>query len=81
MFQALEPFIKEVGMDEPNKDMATAVSNFFSSHKKYQHTEPLKDVGIPGMTVEEFWEDGDKDYNEFEYGKPLVTKQTYAKLL
>jgi hypothetical protein len=54
MFQALEPFIKEVGMDEPNKDMATAVLNFFRSHKKYQHKEPLKDVGIPGMTVEEF---------------------------
>jgi hypothetical protein len=36
MFQALEPFRKEVVVDEPSKDMATAVSNFFSSHKKYQ---------------------------------------------
>jgi hypothetical protein len=26
---------------------------------------------IPSMTVEEFWEDGDKDYNKFKYGKPL----------
>jgi hypothetical protein len=33
------------------------------------------------MTVEEFWKDGDKDYNEFEYGKPLFTKQAHAKLL
>jgi hypothetical protein len=33
------------------------------------------------MTVEEFWEDGDKDSNEFEYEKPLVTKQAHAKLL
>jgi hypothetical protein len=41
----------------------------------------LKDLGIPGMTVEKFWEGGDKDYNEFEYGKPLVTKQVHAKLL
>jgi hypothetical protein len=41
----------------------------------------LKDLGIPGMTVEEFWEDGNKDYNEFEYGKPLVTEQAHAKLL
>jgi hypothetical protein len=32
------------------------------------------------MTVEEFWEYGDKYYNEFEYGKPLVTKQAHAKL-
>jgi hypothetical protein len=41
----------------------------------------LKDLGIPGMTVEEFWEDGDKDYNEFEYGKPLVIKQVHAILM
>jgi hypothetical protein len=81
MFQALEPFRKEVMVDEPSKDMVTAVSNFFSSHKKYQHKEQLKDVDIPSMTVEEFWEDCDKDYNEFEYEKQLVTKQTYAKLL
>jgi hypothetical protein len=33
------------------------------------------------MIIEEFWEDGDKDYNEFEYGKLLVTKQDHAKLL
>jgi hypothetical protein len=41
----------------------------------------LKDLGIAGMTVEEFWEDGDKVYNEFDYGKLLVTKQSHAKLL
>jgi hypothetical protein len=81
MFKALEPFKKEIMVDEPNKDNATAVLKFFSSHKKYQHWEPLKDLGIPSMTVEEFWEDGDKDYNEFEYGKPLVTKHVHAKLM
>jgi hypothetical protein len=74
MFKALEPFRKEVVVDEPSMDNATAVLKFFSCHKKYQHQEPLKDLGIPGMTIEEFWEDGDKDHNEFEYGKPLVTK-------
>jgi hypothetical protein len=41
----------------------------------------LKDLGIPSMSIEEFWEDSDKDYNEFEYGKLLVTKQAHAKLL
>jgi hypothetical protein len=41
----------------------------------------LKDLGIPGITIEEFWENGDKDYNEFEYRKPLVTKQVHAKLM
>jgi hypothetical protein len=41
----------------------------------------LNDLGIPGMIVEEFWEDGDKDYNEFEYEKPLFTKQVHANLM
>jgi hypothetical protein len=74
MFQDLEPFRKEVVVDEPSKDYATALSKFFSCYQKYQHKEPLKDLGISCMTIEEFWEDGDKDYNEFEYGKPLVKK-------
>jgi hypothetical protein len=54
MFKALEPFRKEVVVDEPSKDNATAVLKFFSCHKKYQHQEPLKDLGISCMTVEEF---------------------------
>jgi hypothetical protein len=41
-------------VDEPSKDMATVVSKFFSCHIKYQHREPLKDLGIHGTTVEEF---------------------------
>jgi hypothetical protein len=81
LFQALEPIRKEEVVDEPSKDMATAMSKMFSCHKKYQHQESLKDLGIPGMTVEEFWEDGDKDHNEFEHGKPLVTKQVHAKFM
>jgi hypothetical protein len=81
MFKALEPFRKEVVVDEPIKDHGTAVSKNFSCHKKYRHREPLKDLGIPGMTIEEFWKDGDKYYNEFEYGKPLVTKQAHANLM
>jgi hypothetical protein len=81
MFQALEPFRKKVVVDEPSKDDATTVSKLFSCYKIYQHIEPLKDLGLSGMTVEEFWEDSDKYYNEFEYAKPLVTKQAHAKLL
>jgi hypothetical protein len=41
----------------------------------------LENLGILGMTVEEFWEDGDKDYTLFEYEKPHVTKQAHTKLL
>jgi hypothetical protein len=54
IFQALEPFRKEVVVHEPNKNSATAVSKNFSCYEKYQYKEPLKDLGIPGMTVEEF---------------------------
>jgi hypothetical protein len=72
MFKALEPFRKEVVVDEPSNDNATAVLKIFSCHKKYQHREPLKDLVIPGMAIEEFWEDGDKGHNEFEYGKCLL---------
>jgi hypothetical protein len=81
MFKSLEPFRKEVVVDEPSKDNATIVLNFFSCDKKYQHQQPFKDLDIPGMTVEEFWKDGDKDYNEFEYEKPLVTKQVHTNLM
>jgi hypothetical protein len=34
MFQALEPFRKEVVVDGPNKDYSTVVKNFFSCYKK-----------------------------------------------
>jgi hypothetical protein len=37
MFTALEPFRKEVVVDEPSKDNTITVLNFFSCHKKYQH--------------------------------------------
>jgi hypothetical protein len=33
MFKALEPFRKEVAVDEPNKDTVTVVSKFFNCHK------------------------------------------------
>jgi hypothetical protein len=80
IFKALEPFRKDVVVDEPSKDSATAVKKFFSCYKKYQHKEPLKDLGILGMAVDEFWQDGDKDYTLFEYGKPLLIKQAHTKL-
>jgi hypothetical protein len=72
MFLALEPFRKEVVVDEPSKYSTTAMSKIFSCYKKYQHKESVNDLGIPGMTVEEFWEDSDKDYNEFEYENHLL---------
>jgi hypothetical protein len=32
------------------------------------------------MTIKEFWQYDNKDYTEFEYGKPVVPKQIYVKL-
>jgi hypothetical protein len=40
----------------------------------------LEDLALVGMIVEEFWQHGDKDIWEFEYGKPLVPKYVHLKL-
>jgi hypothetical protein len=80
MFQSLEPFNKDIVVDEPSKDSTTIMKKFFGYLQKYQHKEPLNDLGVLGTTVEEFWENSDKDYNEFEYGKLLVIKQAHTKL-
>jgi hypothetical protein len=42
--------------------------------------EPLKDLGIPSMAVKDFCENSEKDYNEFEYENPLVTKTCPCKI-
>jgi hypothetical protein len=39
----------------------------------------LEDLAGPGMTVKEFWQQVDKDYTEFEYGKLLVPRQVHVK--
>jgi hypothetical protein len=74
MFQALEPFSKDVVLDEPSKDSTTVLKNFFGCLQKYQHKEPLNNLVVSGITVEEFWEDSGKDYKEFEYWKAACYK-------
>jgi hypothetical protein len=37
-------------------------------------------LGVPGMTVKEFWQHGNKDYTKFEDGKMTVPKQVHVKL-
>jgi hypothetical protein len=39
-----------------------------------------KDLALPGMAVNEFWQNDDKDYAEFEYENSLVPKQVHVKL-
>jgi hypothetical protein len=36
-------------------------------------------LAIEGMAVDEFRQHDDKDYREFEYGKPLVPKYVHLK--
>jgi hypothetical protein len=66
-------------MDEPSIDPKAVVDNFFGSLKNYKHKKPLEDLAVPSMNVKEFWQHGDKDYMEFEYGKPLVPKLVHLK--
>jgi hypothetical protein len=56
------------------------VEKFYDGLKNYKTKKPLEDLTLEGMTVEEFWQYGDKDYREFEYGKSLVLKHVYLKL-
>jgi hypothetical protein len=53
---------KDAEGDEPSIDILTVVRKFVGVLEKYQHKEPLEDLSTPGMTVEEFWQDGDKYY-------------------
>jgi hypothetical protein len=55
------------------------VEKFYDSLKNYKTKKPLEDLAVEGMTVEEFWQHGDKDYREFEYEKPLVPKHVHLK--
>jgi hypothetical protein len=68
-------------VDEPSKDPKTVVERFYDVLKKYKIKKPLEDLALEGMIVEEFWQHGDKDYREFEYGKLLVPKHVHLKLL
>jgi hypothetical protein len=68
-------------VDEPSKDPKNAVERFYDVLKKYKIKKSLEDLDLEGMTVEEFWQHGDKDYKEFEYGKSLVPKHVHLKLL
>jgi hypothetical protein len=40
----------------------------------------LENLALVGMSVKEFWQHGDKDIWEFEYGRPLVPKHVHRKL-
>jgi hypothetical protein len=74
------PKKKDAIMDESSKDPRIVVEKFYDGLNNYKTKKPLEDLALEGMTVEEFWQHGEKDYREFEYGKPLVPKHVHLKL-
>jgi hypothetical protein len=68
-------------VDQNNKDPKTVVERYYDDLENYKTKKPLEDLATEGMTVEEFWQQGDKDYRNFEYGKPLVPKHVHLKFL
>jgi hypothetical protein len=67
-------------VDKPSKDPKTILDKFYDGHKNYKTKKPLEDLALVGMTVEEFWQYGNRDIWEFEYGKLLVPKLVHLKL-
>jgi hypothetical protein len=67
-------------VDEPSKEPKTVLDKFYDGLKNYKTKKPLEDLAVVGMTVEEFWQHGDKDIWEFEYGNPLVPNHVHLKL-
>jgi hypothetical protein len=68
-------------VDEPNKDRKTVVEKYYNCLTNYKIKKRLEDLAVEGMTVQEFLQHGNKDYREFEYGKPLVPKDVHLKFL
>jgi hypothetical protein len=71
---------QDATVDETNKDPKTVLDKFYDGLKNYKTKKSLEDLALVGMSVEEFWQHGDKDIWEFEYGKPLVPKYVNLKL-
>jgi hypothetical protein len=68
-------------VDEPSKYPKTIVGKFYDGLKNYKTKKKLEGLALEGMTVEEFWQHGNKDYREFEHGKSLILKYVHLKLL
>jgi hypothetical protein len=67
-------------LDEPRKYPRMVVERFYDGLNNYKTKKPVEDLALEGMTAEEFWQHGNKDYWEFEYGMPLVPKYVHLKL-
>jgi hypothetical protein len=66
-------------MDETSKDPKTVFDKFYDGLKNYKTKKSLEDLALVGMSLKEFWQYGDKDIWEFEYGKPLIPNTCPSK--
>jgi hypothetical protein len=62
----LAPKKQDAIVDGPNTDPKDVVEKFFGGLKNYKHKKQLEDLVVPGMTVKEFLQHGNKGYMEFE---------------
>jgi hypothetical protein len=71
---------QDATVNKTSKDPKTVLDKFYDGLKNYKTKKSLEDLALVGMSVEEFWQHGDKDIREFEYGKPIVPKYVHLKL-
>jgi hypothetical protein len=66
-------------VDKPSTNSKTIVKKFYGTLNTYKIEKSLGDLVVLVMTVKEFWQHGDKDYMEFEFGNLLVPKHVHLK--
>jgi hypothetical protein len=62
----MTPKKQDAIVDEPNTDLKDIVEKFYGGLKNYKHKKLLEDLAVPGMTVKEFLQHGNKGYMELE---------------
>jgi hypothetical protein len=67
-------------VDKTNKDAKIVLDKFYYGLKNYKTKKLLEDLALVGRSVEEFWQHGNNDIQEFEYGKLLILKHVHLKL-
>jgi hypothetical protein len=48
-------------VDETSNDTKTVLDKFYDGLKNYKTKKLLEDMALVGMSVEEFWQHGNKD--------------------
>jgi hypothetical protein len=52
-------------VDQLSTNPKDVLEKIYACLKNYKHKKSLEDMAIPGLTVKEFLQHGDKDYREF----------------